>query len=793
MALLQAPPGAGKSTWLPLQLIRDNHFKHIIMLEPRRLAARNIASYLAQCQNENVGQSIGLRIRQEKQVSPQTKLEIVTEGMLTRMLQNDPELTGIDLIIFDEFHERSIAADMALAFALETQSALREDLKILIMSATLDATHITEKLLSFDHICPVLTSEGRSFPINEVYIPLKDETRWLAQIPRIIKQALAEQTGSLLVFLPGQKEINFVARNLTDLDETVSVFSLFGEQNKHIQQQAIKPAEIGKRKVVLTTNVAETSLTISGIRIVIDSGKKRAAKFNLKTGVTELITSNISQSSAVQRAGRAGRIEAGIVYRLGSRQTFERRNTHDIPEVLSSDISNFVLEAKQWGANINELCLLDMPSSGQVVQAEKLLLMLEATDIKCKLTNTGQKILNFGTDIRLAHMLIKAEVLESSHPGISLLAVYLISLIESRVKTSDELSVALNSQMTNPHPVFKKQLTYWLSRLKLKPVHELALSHLNILLALAYPDRVAKKRGQGYLLANGAGADLSDNYWHDDEFIAIAQMGGAKGSRIFSATPCDMISLELALPHLFNEKEVCEFDEKAGRFIHENRIMLGAITVEAKQNHAGIDQRLRTSAWLDLIEKRGLDLFVENKEAEQLFIRMFLAAKFYPDQYCEINKDCLLASLDIWLAPYLTDIKKLEQLKKFNYYEALKNIFDWQMQSALDILLPFRIKVPSGSNVRINYQLDGPAKLAVRMQEVFGLANTPMLAQGKLPLLMELLSPAKRPLQLTQDLSTFWQGSYKEIQKEMKGRYPKHFWPDDPSTAQATNRVKSKM
>ena len=793
MALLQAPPGAGKSTWLPLQLIRDNHFKHIILLEPRRLAARNIAGYLAQCQNEKVGQSIGLRIRQEKQVSKDTRLEIVTEGMLTRMLQNDPELTGVDLVIFDEFHERSIAADTALAFALETQSALRDDLKVLLMSATLDAEHITQKLASFDHDCPVITSEGRSYPIDEKYIPLKDETRWLEKIPSIIKQALAEQTGSVLVFLPGQKEINFVARNLNELDADTSVFSLFGEQDKNTQQQAIKPAEPGKRKVVLTTNVAETSLTIAGIRIVIDSGKKRAAKFNLKTGVTELITSNISQSSAVQRAGRAGRIESGIVYRLGSKQTFERRNSHDLPEILSSDISNFVLEAKLWGADINELCLLDKPLVGQIVQAQSLLVMLEAIDENGKLTTIGQKVLSFGADIRLAHMLVKAQTLENQYPGIIVLAVYLTALLESGVKSSNELSIALHSQVQKPHPVFKKQLSYWLKRLKLKPVYELESSYLSILLALAYPDRLAKKRGNGYLLANGAGADLSQDYWHEDEFICIAQMGGLKGSKVFSATPCDMALLEEALPHLFNEIEICEFDEKAGRFIHENRIMLGALSVTEQQIHTGIDQSLRVQAWLGLVKKQGFKIFVENKDAKQLFIRMSLAAKYFPEQYKPINMNLLLDSLETWLAPYLSDIKKLEQLKKFNYLEALKNVFDWQMQSSLNDILPLRMSVPSGSNVRIEYQLDGPAKLAVRMQEVFGLASTPMLAQGKLPLLMELLSPAKRPLQLTQDLATFWQGSYKDIQKEMKGRYPRHFWPDEPATAQATNRIKSKM
>ncbi len=793
MVLLQAPPGAGKSTWLPLQLVRENHFKHIIMLEPRRIAARNIANHLASCQQEKVGQSIGLRIRQEKLVSQDTKLEIVTEGMLTRMLQNDPELTGIDLVIFDEFHERSIAADTALAFCLETQAALRDDLKILLMSATLDSERIQNKFK-----CPVISSEGRGFPIEEVYQPLKDESRWLEAIPELIKKSLSEHAGCVLVFLPGQKEINFVARNLVGLDDKTQVHTLFGEQDKSAQQAAIAISPKGMRKVVLTTNVAETSLTISGIRIVIDSGKRRAAKFNLKTGVTELDTVSISQASAIQRAGRAGRLEAGVVYRLGSKQTFERRNKHDLPEILSADISAFLLDAKQWGTNIDELILLDMPSLGQLKQAKNLLIMLEALDNNEKLTALGKEISQYGADIRLAHMLIKARRLEDNFAGITILAVYLIALIESRVKTSADISLALNSLLHKPHPVFKKQLTFWLRKLKLQPANELELNYLDILLALAYPDRIARRRGKGYLLANGAGADLRDDFWFDDEFIAISQLGGVKGGRIFSAVPCNLTQLEEALPYLFSDIEVCEFNEKTGHFIHENRTMLGKISVKVGNNDKGVDQNLRTRAWLNLLKKYGFDLFFEHKEAEQLLVRMALAGQYFPEKFnfnkgLVISQPNLIETSDIWLAPFLTEIKKLEQLKKFNYYDALKNCFDWNKQNELDELLPIRLKVPSGSNIRIHYQLDGPAKLSVRMQEVFGLATTPALAQGKLPLLMELLSPAKRPLQLTQDLATFWHGSYKEIQKEMKGRYPKHFWPDDPSTAQATNKVKSKM
>ncbi|MBB1397169.1 ATP-dependent helicase HrpB [Pseudoalteromonas sp. SG44-8] len=788
ITLLQAPPGAGKSTWLPLQLMRDGHFKHIVMLEPRRLAARNIANYLAQCQNETVGQSVGLRIRQETKVSVNTRLEIVTEGMLTRMLQNDPELSGVDLLIFDEFHERSIAADTALAFALESQAALRDDLTILLMSATLDSERYQQ---FFD--CSIISSHGRSFPIDEIYIPIKDESRWLDAMASIIKQALVEQTGSALVFLPGQYEINRVQQALSDLPANCHVVTLFGEQDKASQQAAIAPAAKGTRKVVLTTNVAETSLTIEGIRIVVDSGKRRAASFNLKTGVTELTTQSISRSSAIQRAGRAGRIEPGVVYRLGSKQTFERRNRHDAPEILSADISQLLLEAKFWGAELTDLSLLDSPTAQQIQQATKLLQMLEALDNNNKLTPLGTRMLSFGADIRLAHMLIKAQQLEPQMPGIYTLAAYLIALLESRISHAADLSLALHSQHARPHPVFKQQLKFWLKRLKLTEVRELQTTYLALLVAFAFPDRLAKKRGNGYLLANGAGAELNNEHWHNEDYLAIASMGGQKGSRIFAAVAFTPAEIEDELTHLFTAQTRCEFDEKTGRFIHQDEVKLGAITVTSQPSKHPLDKSERAKAWLTLFQKQGFELFNEQSDSEQLLIRMCLASNLVPEQFPVITKQSLIDDAQLWLGAFLEDIKTLEQLKKFNYFNALQSCFNWQQQNALNDLFPLRVSVPSGSNIRIEYQLDGPAKLSVRMQEVYGMTSTPILAQGKLPLLMELLSPARRPLQLTQDLAGFWQTSYREVQKEMKGRYPKHFWPDNPATSAATSKVKSKM
>lgn len=788
VTLLQAPPGAGKSTWLPLQLVRDKHFKRIIMLEPRRLAARNIAHFLASCQQEPLGQSIGLRIRNEQYVSAQTQLEIVTEGVLTRMLQQDPELSGVDCLIFDEFHERSLAADTALAFALESQAALRDDLTILIMSATLDADHIAEQLN-----CRLIQSEGRSYPIVERYVTLKDESNWLFEMPAIIKQAISEESGSCLVFLPGQREITYLNQQLMDLPPDIEVFTLFGDQNKREQQAAIAPAPSGKRKVVLTTNVAETSLTIEGIRIVIDSGRKRAAQFNIKTGVTELVTAQISRSSAVQRAGRAGRLEPGVVYRLGSLAQFERRDAHDKPEILISDISQLLLEASLWGCDIAELTLLDSPSLIAQQQAWQVLIMLEAVDEQHKITPFGRQMLSFGTDLRLAHMLLKAQALQAEEPQLLPLAIYLVALLESRVSKHPDLAFALQNKHYLTHPQFKLSLKMWLKRFGLKPSELLQTEDLGLLVAMAFPDRMAKRRGQGYQLANGAGADVIEGHWHKDEYLAIAELGGHKGQRIFSAVPVAIGQLQTYLPHLFQRCDVCEFDEKAQRFIAESRLMLGALVIERKDNKTNLDESLRTQAWLNLVVKHGLNLFAEYSNCQQLLIRMELAAKYFPDSFSQCSDAYLTRHLSVWLAPYLANISTFAQLKKIALFEILSNMLDWESQHQLKQLFPTKVKVPSGSTIGLEYQLDGPATLSVRMQEVYGWMQSPEVAKGKVPVLMALLSPAGRPLQLTQDLAGFWQGSYKEVQKEMKGRYPKHFWPDDPATSVATNRVKSRM
>jgi ATP-dependent helicase HrpB len=399
-------------------------------------------------------------------------------------------------------------------------------------------------------------------------------------------------------------------------------------------------------------------------------------------------------------------------------------------------------------------------------------------------------------------MLIKAKKLESQLAGIELLSIYLLALLESRVSQQAELTSALQAQLKSPHPVFTKQLQFWLKRLNHKPCSRLEISYLPLLVALAYPDRLGKRRGEGYLLANGAGVDYRNDQWINDEFIAIAELGGKQGTHIFSATAIDIHLLEEHLPHLFQHKQVCEFIEKNGRFSYEDRLMLNAIVVNKKPINTAIDEATRTTAWINLIEKKGFGLFncftnnlaeKDNNDFIQLLIRMTLAHKHFREEYPTMNEQYLLTTLDTWLAPFLNNINNLDQLRKVDLIKPLKNCFDWNLQTSLDALLPKRLKVPSGSKISISYQLNGPAKLSVRMQEVYSLSSTPELCKGKIPLLMDLLSPAHRSLQLTQNLEGFWKGSYHEIQKEMKGRYPRHFWPSNPESATATSKTKNKM
>lgn len=786
--LIQAPPGAGKSTYLPLQLVRDKVFKRILLLEPRRLAARNIAYFLAQQQNEKLGQSIGLRMRNETLVGPNCHIEILTEAVLTRLLQNDPEINGVDCIIFDEFHERSLHADTALAFALESQAILRNDLRILIMSATLDSQNIAEKLN-----CPIISSEGRGYPIEIIYQPLSQDHLWRTALIDVVKQAVLKHTGDCLVFLPAIKDIHYLERELQHFAEQqqIELLPLHGRLPFEQQQKAIQPLPQA-RKIILSTNIAETSVTIDGVSIVVDSGKQRQAHYRPQNGTQQLLTRNISQASAIQRAGRAGRTSAGFAYRLGSKEHFARLEQHDSPEILRQDLSAFVLECKQWGTEISDLPLLNQPSEQQIQAAENMLQSLGAIDADTQLTELGKELLQLGGDLRINAMLIKAQTMEQEQPSILANGIALAALLESEAVSGD-VQEALQAALAKPSYACKQALRVWQKRMALTLERgNQSVEYTDILLALAYPDRIAQKRGNSFLMANGSGIIDHKQQWLQHEFIAVAEVGGEQGNSLFSATASNSKRLQQYLPELFRNRTICEFNPQEKRFIHEQRLCLGKLIIERKTLQGGITAEQYQQAWLTLIQNHGLKLFTAYQQisCQQLHIRCQLAYQLFPEQFPPSNSGHLLTQLEQWFSPYLAGIRQFQALQAIDIEQALLNRLDWQQQQLLAEYFPSNLSVPSDFQRPIEYQLEGPAKLQVRIQEMFGCTETPSLAQGKLDLLIDLLSPAKRTLHLTQDLAHFWQNGYKEVQKEMKGRYPKHYWPDDPSKAEATTKTK---
>ncbi|WP_368158616.1 ATP-dependent helicase HrpB [Aeromonas sp. R10-2] len=787
--ILQAPPGAGKSTLLPLELVRQNQLPgRIIMLEPRRLAARNIASFLARQLGEKVGERIGLRVRGESRTSSATRLEIVTEGVLTRMLQQDPELTGVSLVIFDEFHERSLHADTALAFAIESQQGLRDDLKLLIMSATLDGMAL-ETLLPD---APVVRSEGRGFPIDYHYRPANRQ-QWLEpQVGAVVLEALAEQDGSLLVFLPGQGEIERLAQWLADkLPDDVTLAPLYGRLDMAAQQAAIEPAPAGHRKLVLTTNVAETSLTIEGISVVIDSGLERRASFDLKSGVTRLETRQIAKSSATQRAGRAGRLGPGICYRLWSSEVQERLAEQSPPDILTQELTGLLLDAAQWGAKVEDLPLLDMPPAAAVASAQRLLVALGAMkpEGEQQLTAAGRAMAASGTHPRLARMLLRARELESEGlTGIVADAAYLVALQEEDLRGSERLSVLFHRRQS----ALRQNAARWFERLGVRPATAQG-QWLRLLCALAWPDRIGKLRsGSRYQLSGGVSCDLVEGHPCQGQAALIAiEMGqNDRGSRIFIAEPVELDELVRLLPELVSERQWFDWDERVRA---ERQQVIGELVLSQRPLTELSDEQ-KGRCLLQGIRRKGLHVLPWDESSEGLLARLRCARDWLPDEgWPAMDDESLLATLEQWLLPAVSGMTRLEQLKKLNLGDILRQSLPWPLPKRLDEALPSHFAAPTGSRVRIRYQPGQAPVIPVRIQEMFGQGSTPCVADGRVPLVVELLSPAQRPLQITADLAAFWAGSYEQVKKEMKGRYPRHYWPDNPLEAMPTRVTKKKM
>ena len=808
-AIVVAPPGAGKSTCLPLSLLKLDVFKDkkIILLQPRRIAVRTIASYLASQLGESVGHTIGYRIRGEVKVTANTRLEIVTEGILTRMLQNQPDLPDVGLVIFDEFHERSVHADFSLALCIEVQQALREDLRLLVMSATLDVTALGELLPA----AKLLESSGKSYPVDIIYHPDNSSLHLFEKVSRLVIYVFPKHQHDCLVFLPGAADINKAAQRLSQHflstgEDEVEVVKLFSELSKNEQQQALLPNPAGKRKIVLATNIAETSLTIEGIEVVIDSGIEKKAIFQLNRGVTHLQSQNISQASATQRAGRAGRLTAGTCYRLWSKEQHSRLAQQITPEIMHSDMSSFILESAIWGTDVSALALQDHPSDAQLSQGFALLKQLELLDENQKLTTLGRKAHGLGCHPSIAVMLIKSASMSSEHLSMGCAIAALLENKDPMGRTDNGASLAarLHFILQQKNHVIWQAIRQWHSKLACRllvwPLEDTA-----VLVGYAYPQWLAKQRkDERYQLVNGSGAVLyQDDALTAHPWLAIANMQTSDrqqdNAQIRYAESLTLSQLEQHFEYLIEKKERVDWDPENQRIVSEMQKILGKIIIHKQPIKRPSEQHI-LSIWRDVIHAKGMADMPFNDEAQQLIYRVQLAASFAGgpsssafQSFPDFTGSGLINSIDSWLIPYLTNILTWQQFTQCHFLQQLLNELDFAQQQNLNKQLPKRMTLPSGSSVQLTYTSSNCVVLSVRMTELYGLQRHPTVAQQQVPITVELLSPAGRPIQTTQDLPRFWQGSYKEVQKEMKGRYPRHFWPDDPANAQATTRTKKKM
>lgn len=811
--VLQAEPGAGKTTIVPLALLATLAAnKKILILEPRRLAARNAASRMASLLGETVGQTVGFRIRNETKVSPVTKIEVITEGILTRMLQTDPELAEVEIIIFDEFHERSLDADLGLAFSLEVQQNLREDLKLIIMSATLDVKNISRLLNN----APVIQVEGRTYPVSLEHISLKQNQDWTFGLNSALTKALENSSKDILVFLAGSGEINkaqLIIEQQYKNHPAIVVVPLYGDLPFKQQRQALVPLE-NKRKIILATNIAETSVTIEGVDCVIDSGYMRQSEFDPNVGFDRLISKRVSLASAVQRMGRAGRLGAGQCYRLWPESESLRAESQ--PEILRADLAGFSLELLKWGiSNPEELALLDLPNAGSFKQSLDLLKGLKAVDSKQKITAHGKNCLSLGIHPRIAHMLIASVDMESIDLACLIAAMLQEKdIFEGSARFNPDFLLRIESLLASKDNDNKtgriqsniiqqaSQLKIKLNRLLLnqkrsnnKIDYNTALQMLHqaaILLAMVFPDRIAQKRGKGYRLANAGGVQVPDDFTLDSEFLVVIRQGGhGRATKIYQAIEISKQDIVDQFSHLISESEAVYWEDKSQSVKGELNTKLGQLIL-ASRPLANISSEMISQGLIQGITKQGLQKLPWTAELKQWQARVNLLHQLddYSEIFPDISQQQLTDTLSEWLAPFLNNINRLSQISENILSQALKNILDWNSQQLLEELMPVSLSVASGSKIKLDYLSGDKPVLAVKLQEMFGEKNTPTVAGGLVPVVTHLLSPARRPLQITEDLASFWANSYQEVKKEMKGRYPKHPWPDDPLSAQATKYTK---
>lgn len=813
-AVLEAPPGAGKTSRVPPALLLQPWMagKRVLMLEPRRLAARAAAGFMAAEIGEDPGGTVGYRVRFDSKVSASTRIEVVTEGILTRRLQQDPELEGVGAVIFDEFHERNLHSDLALSLCLDAQQGLREDLRLLVMSATLDGERIAGLLEA-----PVVRSEGRSFPVDLRYLPREPEGRIDEVAVASLRRIVPETDGDLLIFLPGAGEIRRAQEALQTLPEMsgLALHTLYGDLPFDAQERAIRPDPHGRRKMVLATPIAETSLTIEGVAVVVDSGWRRQPRFDPRSGLSRLETVRISRASADQRAGRAGRLGPGVCYRLWSEQTQQGLVPYDPPEITQSDLTPLALELAGWGVtDVASLRWLDAPPSAPMAQARELLQELEALDADGRISAFGERMAALPLHPRLAHMLLRA-----TDNGLGALACDVAALLSERdplrhLDGERRCDFTLRVEALRAHRAHgnrgareygadaracaaaERAARQWRRLLKLELDNgDVTAETVGELLALAYPDRIAMRRSGGtgrYRLANGRGAALLNECVGESEWIVAASVDGRGAeNRIFLAAPVAPQRLEELFAEAIAWRERIEWERESAAVVAREERSLGSLVLESRPLERPEPEKV-AAAMLDGVRQLGLEALPWDETARQLqarvgSLRQWLESETWPD----LSDAALQQGLDEWLAPYLNGVTRREQLAKLSLAEILRSRLDWNQQQRLEQAAPTHIEVPSGSRKKLQYSNDGsPPVLAAKLQEMFGLAKTPTVADGQVAVMLHLLSPAQRPLQVTQDLANFWNTTYAEVKKEMKGRYPKHPWPDDPWNAIATRGTK---
>lgn len=792
-AVLVAPPGAGKTTRVPLALLDAPWVKgkKIIVLEPRRIAARASAERMAQTLGERAGETVGYRVRFGSKVSRTTRIEVVTEGIFSRQILDDPELNGVAAVLFDEFHERSLDADLGLALARDAQTGLREDLRILVMSATLDGARVGRLLGD----APVVASEGRAFPVETRYLGRKADAPLERQMADAIATALRADPGSVLAFLPGAAEIRRTQTLLGERvhDASIEIVPLFGALDAGVQDRAIQPAPKGQRKVVLATSIAETSLTIEGVRIVVDSGMARVPRYEPDIGLTRLETVRASRAAVDQRRGRAGRTEPGVCYRLWDEPQTASFAAYTQPEILSADLSSLVLDLAQWGvSDPTGLAFLDPPPAPALKEAKSLLHELGALDGDGRITAEGQSLRALALPPRLARMIV-----DSARLGAGAEAAEIAAVLTERGLGGDsvDLDVRLDQfrrDRSQRASSARSLAQRWASQAGPSSKDGEGEPSTGVMLAFAFPDRVARNRGNGsFVLANGRGAAVDQtSALARTPYIAVAELTGtAANGRILLAAPITQEEIEQRFADQIENTEEISFDRGAMALRARRKRALHAITLsEAPMTLSPSAETARVFA--DGMIAAGLDRLPWSKSSGQWRDRVMFLRKAEGESWPDLSDDALAATCETWLVPMLYDKIALKELSAGDLSDALMALLPWELRARLDREAPTHFEAPTGTQLPIDYEAEQGPTIAVRLQELFGLNTHPSIAKGAVPLVLELLSPAQRPVQVTRDLPGFWHGSYAAVRSDLRGRYPRHPWPEDPASAMPTRRVK---